>query len=102
MFGDGVDGGFGCGARGGGTVIGGMVAEIIGGVERVDALVAFYEQQPFKQAAALVMKEIFVPLSFGEFGNDDNDAAIGLFGGELENVLNDGNDHEAIRRRDAN
>ena len=40
----------------------------------------FDEQEPFEQAPALVVQEIFVPLSFGEFGNDDDDAAFGLLG----------------------
>ena len=50
----------------------------------------------------MVVEEIFVPLSFGEFGNDDDDAAIGPFGGEPKYVLDDRNDHKAIRRRKAN
>jgi len=43
LFGNGVDGGFGCGACGGGAVVGGMVAEIVRCVERVDALVTLYK-----------------------------------------------------------
>src|SRR5580698_8344171 len=102
LFDDGVDGGFGFGSSLGGAVCRRVMTEIVGRVERVDALVAFDEQEPFEQAAALVVQKILVPPSFGEFGNDDDDAAIGVFGGELENVLNDGDDHEAIWRRDAN
>ena len=97
-----VDGGGGFGAGCSGAVGRGMVAEIVGGVEGEDALIAFYQQEPFEQAAALIVEEIFVPLAFGEFGDDDDDAALGLFGGELKNVLNDRHDHEAIRRRKSN
>lgn len=79
-------------------MIGGMVAEIIRRVECVDALVAFDEEEPFEEAAALVVEEILVPLAFGEFGDDDNDAAIGLLSGELKDELNDWNDYEAIGR----
>ena len=101
MFDHGVDGGVGVGRRDGGAMVGGMMAEVVGGVEREDALVAFYEEEPFEEAAALVVEKIFVPAAFGEFGDDDDDAAVRLLGGKLKNVLNDGNDDKAIRRRKA-
>jgi hypothetical protein len=62
-------------------VIGGVVAEIVGGVQGEDALVAFDEKEPFEEAAALVVEEIFVPAAFGEFWDYDEDAAIGLLRG---------------------
>ena len=101
LFGDGGDGGLGFRSGGGGAVIEGVVAEIVRSVECVDALVALYEQKPFEETAALIVQEIFVPLAFGEFGNDDEDAAIGLLSGELKNVLNDRHDDEAIWRWEA-
>ena len=81
--------------------MGGVVAEIVRGVECIDALIAFYEQKPFEQAPALVVEEILVPLSFGELGNDDDDSAIRLLSCELKDVLDDWNDDKAIRRRKA-
>ena len=63
------------------------MAEIVRRVEREDALVAFHEKQPLEQAAALIVQKIFVPLPFGEFGNDDNDATIGMLRGELQECI---------------
>jgi hypothetical protein len=94
----GVEGGVGVGGGCGGAMGGGVVAEIVGRVQREDAFVAFDEEEPFEEAAALVVEEIFVPATFGEFWNDDEDAAIGLLSGELKNVLNDWNDDEAVWR----
>jgi len=98
LFRHGVDRSFSFRSCGGGTMLGRMVAKIVRSVECVDALVAFYEEEPFEEAPALVMEEIFVPLSFGELGNDDDDAAIGLLSGELKDVLDNRNDYEAIGR----
>ena len=78
MVDQGVDDGRGFGAGVGRAVRGGMMSEVIRGVEREDMLVAFHEKQPLEQAAALIVEEIFVPAAFGEFGNDDNDATIGM------------------------
>lgn len=97
----GVEGGVGIGGGCGGTMGGGVVAEIVGRVEGEDALVAFDEEEPFEEAAALVVEEIFVPAAFGEFGNDNEDAAIGLLGGKLKDVLDDRDDDEAVWRREA-
>ena len=77
---------------------GGVVPEVVRRVEREDALVAFDKEKPLEQATALIVQKIFVPLAFGEFGDDHDDATLGLFRGELKNVLNDRHDHKAIRR----
>ena len=45
------------------------------------------------------MQEIFVPALLNQFGNDDDDAAVGMLPGKLQNVLDDGNDNEAIGGR---
>ena len=76
--------------------------EIVGRVEREDALVAFDKKQPFEQTSPLVVQKIFVPFSFGQFWNDDNDASFGLLSGQLKNVLHDRHDHEPIGRRQVN
>jgi hypothetical protein len=45
------------------------------------------------------VQEVFVPAIFHQFGNDHDDAPVRMFLGEFENVLNDGDDDEAVRRR---
>ena len=45
------------------------------------------------------MQEIFVPAFLNEFGNDDDDTAVGMLPGELQNILDDRNDNEAVGGR---
>jgi len=54
----------------------GMIAQVIGGVDGENALVATNFQHPFQQAAALVVQEVFVPRAFDQFGDDHDDAAV--------------------------
>lgn len=45
------------------------------------------------------MEEIFVPALFDEFRNDDDDAAVGMLLRKSQDVLDDGNDYEAVGGR---
>ena len=76
-----------------------LVGEVVGGGEGEDALVALDHQGPFEEAAALVVQEIFVPAFLNELGNDDDNAAFGILPGELQNILDDGNDNETVGGR---
>ena len=49
-----------------------------------------------KRRATLVVEEIFVPSVLHQLGDDHNNTAIGIFPGEIENELHDGNDHKAV------
>lgn len=77
-----------------------MIAKIVRGAHSENALVAADQKHPFQQAAALVVEEIFVPAAFHQLGNDHDDTAIGMLVGQFQNVLNDRNNNEAIRRRE--
>src|SRR6266478_9318586 len=68
------------------------LSEIVGRTYGKDALIAAHAQHPFEQAAALVVKKIFVPVAFDELWNHDDHATLRLPGGQVEDVLNDGND----------
>src|SRR5258707_4035297 len=74
-------------------------ADVPGGSHRKDALVAVGEQHPFEKAAALIVEKVFKPSVFHEFGYHHDDAAIGVLLGKIEDELNDGNDDEAVWRR---
>src|SRR5208283_2747194 len=75
------------------------IGEVVGGGECENALVALDHQGPLEEAAALVVEEIFVPTLLDEFGNDDDDATVGMLLGESQNELNDGNYYEAVGGR---
>src|SRR5208283_2202834 len=74
-------------------------ADVPGGADGKDALIALHEEQPFQQAATLIVEEVLKPAVFDKFRYDDDDFAIGMLPGEIEDELNDGNNDEAIRRR---
>lgn len=58
-----------------------------------------HEQHPLQKPATLIVQEVFIPFVFHELRYDHNDAAIGVLLRKVENELNDGNDDEAVRRR---
>src|SRR5260370_35551335 len=74
-------------------------ADVPGRSHRKDALVAVGEQHPFEKAAALIVEKVFKPSVFHELGYNHDDAAIGMLLGKVEDELNDGNDDEAVWRR---
>jgi hypothetical protein len=57
----------------------GVFAEVVGGADSKDALVATDLQEPFQEAAALVVQKIFVPAAFDEFGDDHHNAPLRVF-----------------------
>src|ERR1022692_3609752 len=66
---------------------------------REDPLIPAREKHPFQHAPSLIVKKIFVPFVFHQFRYDPDNAAIGMFLRKVENKLDEGNDHEAVRRR---
>src|SRR5258708_19282752 len=76
-----------------------VTADVTGRSHRKDALVAVGEQHPFEKAAALIVEKVFKPSVFHELGYNHDDAAIGMLLGKVEDELNDGNDDEAVWRR---
>jgi len=60
-----------------------LFLQIPGNGHRAYALVAFQQQQGFKPLGALVMECIVIPLVFDQFGNDNGDFAIRVFGADL-------------------
>jgi hypothetical protein len=55
-----------------------LVGQVVGRRNGEDAVVAAGQQHPFEQAAALVVKEILVPMILDKLGNDHHDAAVGM------------------------
>jgi len=61
-----------------------------------DTIIAADEQHPLQKPATLIVQEIFVPFVFHELGYHNDDRASGILRRKVENVLNDGDDYEAI------
>ena len=80
------------------TFFRGLLRDVIGRAGGINALVATDQEGPFEEPGALVVQEVFVPTALHQFGNDHDNLSVGVFLGEFENVLNDGNDDEAIGR----
>jgi len=74
-------------------------SEVVGSADGEDTLIAADQEHPFEQAAALVVKKIFVPVAFDEFRNHHNDAALWMQRGQFEDVLKNRYDDEPVRRR---
>ena len=81
-------------------LLAGFVGEVGGGREGKNVFVALSEEGPSKEATALIVEEILVPVIFDELRNHQDDAALRMLLGELQNVLDDGNDDHAKRRRE--
>src|SRR5947207_995815 len=77
----------------------GLSGDVVWRADGENALVAADQERPFKEACTLIVQEIFVPAIFDQFGNDDNNMTSGVLFRELENVLNQGNNNEAVGRR---
>src|ERR1700687_2956785 len=75
------------------------VLDVPGRTHGKDALIALDKQHPFQKPAALIVEKVFIPSVFHELGYDHDDAAIRMLFGKVENELNEGNDDEAVRRR---
>ena len=75
------------------------VPHVPGRAHRKDAFIAAGQQHPFQKPAALIVKEVFIPFVFHQLGYDHDDAAVGMLFRKIENELNDGNDDEAVGRR---
>ena len=73
--------------------------KVVGRAYREDAPVAVDQQRPFKQAGALVVQEVFIPTVLHQLRNDHHNLPVGVLLREIANVLNHGNDDEAIGRR---
>ena len=71
-------------------------ADVPGGADGEDALIALHKEQPLQKPAALIVEKVFVPAVFNELRDDDDDVALGMLFREIENELNDGNDDEAV------
>src|SRR6202171_4309158 len=76
----------------------GLFGDVIRRADGENALVAADQERPFEEPAALVVEEILVPAIFAKLGKHANNESIGVLFRELENVLNDGNDDEAVGR----
>src|SRR5260370_7445074 len=77
----------------------GLFRDVVGRADGENALVATDEKSPFEEPGALVVKEVFIPAILYQFGNDHDNLAVGMFRGEVENKLNDGNNDETVGRR---
>ena len=78
---------------------GGLSGDVVWRADGENALVAADQERPFQEACTLIVQEILVPAIFDQFGNDHNNMTIGVLFRELENVLNQGNNNEAVGRR---
>src|ERR1700730_310274 len=76
----------------------GLFRDVIRRADGENALVTPDQERPFEEPAALDVEEILVPATFDKLGNHDNYMPIRELFRELENVLNDGNDDEAVGR----
>ncbi len=74
----------------------GLSGDVVWRADGENALVAADQERPFKEACTLIVQEIFVPAIFDQFGNDDNNMTSGVLFRELQNVLNQGNNNEAV------
>ena len=70
-----------------------------GGAHCEDAFVAAGEQHPFQKPSALIVEEVLIPFVFHQLGDDHDDSASGILVRSVENELNDGNNDEAVGRR---
>src|SRR5256884_2698173 len=75
-----------------------LLRDVVGRAGGINALVAADQECPFEEPGALVVQEVFVPTALHQFGNDHDNLPVGVFLGEFENVLNDGNNNESVRR----
>jgi hypothetical protein len=57
----------------------GFLREVPGHVHRGNVVIALHQQPRFQQGGALGMQEIVIPTVFHQFGDDNYDAAGGLF-----------------------
>ena len=74
-------------------------SHVPGRTHRKDAFISANEQHPFQKPATLIVKEVFIPSVFHKLRNHHDDGAIGMLFRKIENELNDGNDDEAVGRR---
>jgi len=56
------------------------------------------QERPFEEPGALIVEELLDQRIFDKLGNHDNNMPIGVLSESSENVLNDGNDDEAVGR----
>src|SRR6267154_51372 len=77
----------------------GLSGDVVWRADGENTLVAADQERPFQEACTLIVQEILVPAIFDQFGNDDHNLTIGVLFRELENVLHQGNDDEAVGRR---
>src|ERR1019366_9406780 len=64
-----------------------------------DAFIATGEKHPFQQMGTLIVEQVFVPFVLDELRYDHDDIASRMFFRKIENELHDGNNDEAVRRR---
>ena len=77
----------------------GSFTDVPGRTHRKDAFIATGEKHPFQKMGTLVVEEVFVPFVLYELRYHHDNVASGIFFREIENELNNGNDDEAVGRR---
>jgi len=58
----------------------GLVRDVVGRADRENTFVATDEESPLEEPGTLIVQEIFVPAVFDQFGDDHDDAPVGMFG----------------------
>ena len=76
-----------------------LFRDVVRRADGENALVAADQESPFQEACPLIVLVILVPAIFDKLGNDDNNVSIGVLFRKLENVLNEGNNDEAVGGR---
>jgi len=77
----------------------GSFPDVPGRTHREDAFIATGEKHPFQKMGTLIVEEVLVPFVLHELRYDHDDITSRMFFREIENELNDGNDDEAVGRR---
>src|SRR5208283_4975078 len=76
-----------------------LLPDVPGRTHCEDAFIATGEKHPFQKMATLIVEEVLVPFVLHELRYDHDDIASRMFFRKIENELNDGNDDEAVGRR---
>ena len=58
--------------------LGGALCDVVGGVSGENTVIAAHQECPLEQPGALVVEKVFVPMVFDKFGNDHDDAPVGM------------------------
>lgn len=75
------------------------MGNVIGGADGEDPFISACQKSPLQKAGALVMEEEFIPAVFDQLRDHHDYAAAAMLLRKIQNVLNDGDNDETVRRR---